>query len=508
MAKIKQALIEHFKVSKNPEQQYSLNPFKVCKHVTFLGWMQYLSAWLCWFMDAYDYFSVSLSVTPLSEYYGRDTTSITTAMTLTLLLRSAGALISGLISDKFGRRNVLVVTMAIIGALSLATAYAKTFSQFLAVRSLYGIGMGAIFGPASSIALESLPTEARGLFSGVFQQGYAVGYLVAAVVNLGFVPGLPDDIGYRGLFYLGAGLSWAAGIIRMFVPESDTFKAAKARKKEQIESGDYQQVSSMTYLREIWKMIKNYWVMIVYCFWVMTLFNFFSHASQDLLTKIFETAKCKTSHDATLLTIIGNVGAVVGGTIAGAVSQKLGRRFTMALFAVIACAFIPLWVIPMGFDYLAAGVFFVQFGVQGAWGVIPIFLQEASPPAYRSLFSGLTYQLGNMVSSASAQIEARAAETRTIVNCSGEVIEDYSTVAGIFVGIIGALIFITALAGKENLGKNIENAKTAGEAGAGDHEDDEVGPLANFDHDRQMKRVGTDSIYSTEKGSVTHNEHV
>lgn len=113
-----------------------------------------------------------------------------------------------------------------------------------------------------------------------------------------------------------------------------------------------------------------------------------------------------------------------------------------------------------------------------------------------------------MVSSASAQIEARAAETRTIINCSGEVIEDYSTVAGIFVGIIGALIFITALAGKENLGKDIENAKTAGEVGAGDHEDDEVGPMANFDHDRQMKRVGTDSIYSTEKGSVTHNEHV
>lgn len=170
----------------------------------------------------------------------------------------------------------------------------------------------------------------------------------------------------------------------MFVPESDTYKAAKARKKEQIESGDYQQVSSKTYLKEIWKMIKNYWIMAVYCFWVMTLFNFFSHASQDLLTKIFvsvqlmyntdllpeiqETAKCKTSHDATLLTIIGNVGAVVGGTIAGAVSQKAGRRFTMALFAVIACAFIPLWVIPMDFNSLAAGVFFVQFGVQGAWG--------------------------------------------------------------------------------------------------------------------------------------------
>lgn len=164
-------------------------------------------------------------------------------------------------------------------------------------------------------------------------------------------------------------------------------------------------------------------------------FNFLSHGSQDLYPTYLKTSKGFSAHNATIATIIGNCGAISGGMVAGLISQNLGRRLTMILFILLIGCFIPLWILPEGFSKLAAGAFCVQFGVQGAWGIIPIFLQEISPPAFRGTFPGVAYQLGNMVSSAAAQIEATAGK-HLKTTLKGKVVPDYAKIQGILIGVV------------------------------------------------------------------------
>jgi len=206
-------------------------------------------------------------------------------------------------------------------------------------------------------------------------------------------------------------------------------------------------------------MLKKHWVLCVYAVLLMTGFNFLSHGSQDLYPTYLETTKNFDSYHATVATIIGNCGAITGGAIAGSASQFLGRRLTIIVFALIAGAFIPLWILPKTFGGLSAGAFWLQFGVQGAWGVIPIQLAEMSPPGFRATFPGVTYQLGNMVSSASAQIEATGGDhlkTTIIKNGRPTVVPDYARVQGILIGTVAVYIIILTIIGPENHGSNFE----------------------------------------------------
>ncbi|TIA87531.1 hypothetical protein E3P99_03113 [Wallemia hederae] len=432
----------------------SLNPVKACRRITLFQLLIFFAAWFCWLMDSYDFFSVSLSSTAIAERFNKDSTEVSTAITLTLLLRPVGALVGGVLSDLYSRKWVLVTVMVVVGALSLATGYCDTFQSFLGVRALFGIFMGAVWGPAASLSLENLPREARGLFSGIFQQGYACGYLVASCVNLSFVPSVPRDINYRALFFLGAGLSWAAAIVQACVPEGAVTREIAAEKRIKKERGEEVGMTKDKFIQQCKSIIRDYWPNMLLAFWMMVLFAFFSHASQDLLLTMYTESKCFSHFQGTQLVIIANTGSVVGGFIGGIISQKVGRRLTMVLSCIVAGAFIPLWVIPTSFDGIAAGGFLVQIGVQSAWAVVPVYMNELSPPHVRALFGGLAYNLGLMVASASAQIESRAGDTRLISTC-GHVHQDYATVSGIFVGIIAALILITALFAWENKGRDL-----------------------------------------------------
>jgi SHS family lactate transporter-like MFS transporter len=201
----------------------------------------------------------------------------------------------------------------------------------------------------------------------------------------------------------------------------------------------------------------------------MTGFNFFSHGSQDLYPTYLQVSKGFSKHNSTVATIIGNCGAISGGAIAGFTSQHIGRRLTVVIFVLIVALFIPLWIIPDSFSKLSAGAFCVQFGVQGAWGVVPILLSEISPPAFRSTFPGVAYQLGNMVSAASAQIETTAGEhsTTTIQTSTGpKVVPNYALVQGIFIGVVSAYLLFFVIIGPENHGSHFERSKTAFQAGA------------------------------------------
>ncbi|KAF8632045.1 hypothetical protein AX15_002086 [Amanita polypyramis BW_CC] len=433
---------------------------EVLRGLTWLQLAHFFCGWIAWTCDAFDFFSVSLSVSALQEQFGQSTAKITTAITLTLLLRSVGAFTFGILSDRYGRKWPLVANLALICTLEIIVGFAQTFEQFLAARALFGVGMGGIWGLASSTALENMPVEARGLGSGILQQGYAVGYLLAACTNLILVPRMKK--GWRTLFWCAATLSGPTAIARALLPESEVFRRAK-----KIEQGRASKDKTKVFLKESKEMLKTHWLRCVYAIFLMAGFNFLSHGSQDLYPKYLTSSKGFSEHDATIATIIGNCGAISGGALAGYVSQHMGRRLTIVVFVVTIGAFIPLWILPSSFSTLSAGAFWVQFGVQGAWGVIPIQLAEMSPPAFRATFPGVAYQLGNMISAASAQIEATGAAQQTTTDKNGKVVPDYAKVQGIFIGVIAAYVIIITILGPENHGSHFEQHKAAFEEGAG-----------------------------------------
>ncbi|WFD44848.1 hypothetical protein MPSI1_003519 [Malassezia psittaci] len=440
-----------------------LNPFKIIAMLSPLQWAWFLCGMFCWIMDAYDFFSVSMNVTKLAtKFYnlgpnddsGPAVTKINYSIMLTLLFRSLGALIFGLLSDRFGRRWPLVANMLVVGALSLGTAYADTMSKFLGVRAIFGIGMGGIWGMAAATALENMPTAARGLFSGIFQQGYAVGYLIAAAVNLGWASKYHHGEGrWEIMFYLGAGLSLAAAVFRAILPESPKFVEQDRLRKLQSDK----EAAVKHFLVETGEMLKEHWAQCIYAIILMTCVGFFSHSSQDLYPTMLQKAKLLSASQASLATIISNCGAISGGILAGYVSQYIGRRLAMLGAVIFAGCFIPLWIIPDTFSGLAAGGFFVQVGVQGLLGIIPVYLNEISPPAFRATFPGLSYQLGNLGASASSTIESRGGQSLRMPNPKkpGQTMPNYAKVSAILFGVDAFALVLLMLFGFEKRGNEM-----------------------------------------------------
>ncbi|KAK7961816.1 MFS general substrate transporter [Apiospora aurea] len=426
------------------------NPFKLFALLTAKQWLYFFVGFYAWTADAFDFHALSIQTTKLAKYYGRSKTDITTAITLTLLLRSVGAAIFGLLGDRFGRKWPMIGNMIILGLLQIATIYSTTFQQFLAVRSLFGLFMGGVYGNAVAMALENCPTDARGLMSGIMQQGYSFGYVLAACANLG-VGGATET--WKTVFWIAAGLSIGAGLIRLCFPESKQFLEAK-KSGHKITAGDF--------WGETKSMLAREWRMCLYCVVLMTWFNYYSHTSQDSYTTFMITAKELDSAAGTRASIWMKVGACVGGTVVGYLSQFVGRRRAIVVASLVSCCMIPGWILPEGERSLSASGFFMQFFVQGAWGVIPIHLNELSPPAYRSSFPGITYQLGNMISSPSAQIVNAIAESHFVTSSKGNRVEAYGPVMGVATVIIALGIAVTTALGPEKLGRHFEEAGPAG----------------------------------------------
>ncbi|WFD18565.1 hypothetical protein MCAP1_000769 [Malassezia caprae] len=434
-----------------------LNPIKVLAMLTTMEWIRAFVGIFAWIMDSYDFFSVSMSVknirTTFNNHAGYDkyqVSQITYAIMLTLILRSFGALALGILSDRLGRRWVLTVNMFVVGALSLSTAYCTTLSSFLGVRCVFGIAMGGIWGLANATVMEDLNPAARGLMSGIFQQGYAMGYLIAAGVNLGWVNKhtKPDGTNpWEYLFYLGTGLSFAAGICRAILPEGANYREQQRIRKLKPSSKN----PMRAFFKDVWRMLVKYWPECVFSILLMIGFNFFSHSSQDLYPTMIENVKGRSSDDASSLTMISNAGAIIGGIIAGYISQYTGRRIAMVFFIILAGAVVPAWILPNTYSGLAAGAFFVQFGVQGAWGVVPIYLSELSPPNFRATFPGLAYQLGNMASSASATIESTGGSNIKTQDPHdpSKMIDDSATVSAILLGCVAAYLLVIIVFGLE-----------------------------------------------------------
>jgi MFS transporter, SHS family, lactate transporter len=391
----------------------------------------FIACFLGWSLDALDFFLLTFVLVPVASEFGRTIPEVAFAITLTLLMRPVGAFIFGLLGDKFGRRVPLMVDIIFYSVIELLTAFAPNFTVFLILRALFGIGMGGEWGLGASLAMESLPTPARGLFSGILQQGYAFGYLLAALVYWIVFP----IFGWRGLFVAGALPGLLVIYIRARVPESPVWERNRNRKQGV-------RLSMSVF-------VKKHGPLFLYAALLMTAFNYMSHGTQDLYATFLERQRGFGISQKSMITIVYAIGAICGGTVVGFLSQRWGRRRLIILSALCGMLLIPVWVFAPGTALLIAGGFFMQFMVQGAWGVVPVHLNELSPDEFRGTFPGLAYQLGNFAAAYAAQQLAWLAEH--FPTASGQ--PNYAMTMALVECVVFLAIIILAAVGREARGK-------------------------------------------------------
>jgi MFS transporter, SHS family, lactate transporter len=391
----------------------------------------FVACFLGWALDAFDFFLLTFVLVPVSREFGRSIPDAAFAITLTLMMRPIGAFIFGWLGDKFGRRIPLMADIVFYSVMEFLTAFAPNFTVFLILRALFGIGMGGEWGLGASLAMESLPTQARGLFSGILQQGYAFGYLLAALVYWIIFP----MFGWRGLFIAGALPALLVIYIRARVPESPVWERHRAQKQSRpFDLVDF---------------IKKHGGLFLYSALLMTAFNYMSHGTQDLYPTFLEKQRGFGVSQKSMITIVYAVGAICGGTVVGFMSQQWGRRRSIILSAIGGILLIPIWIFAPSTALLVVGGFLMQFMVQGAWGVVPVHLNELSPPHVRGTFPGLAYQVGNCAAAYAAQQQAWLAER--FRNPDGS--PNYAaTMAAVELAVFLVIIFLAAI-GREERGK-------------------------------------------------------
>ena len=386
---------------------------------SFLGWM----------LDAFDFFILVFVLPTVAKDFHRSIPDIAFTITATLAMRPVGALIFGWVADRYGRRVPLMVDVIFYSVVEVLSGLAPSYGWFLFLRALYGIGMGGEWGVGASLAMEAVSPRLRGFFSGLLQEGYAAGYLLAAAAFNFVFP----HFGWRAMFFLGGAPALLTIYIRTKVPESAAWERTRP---------DMQRIKSA---------IRSNLKLFLYMVVLMTMMNLVSHGTQDIYPTFLKVQRGLDTHRIAMMAIIYNIGAISGGLFWGYLSDHIGRKRTMTTAVICGALIVPLWIFPTSLALLTFGAFMMQFMVQGAWGVIPAHLTEMSPPEVRGLFSGLAYQMGVLLASNAAFVEALMAERM-----------GYSTALAI-VGatvMIGAAIVISL--GRERPGRDLHLADADG----------------------------------------------
>ncbi len=342
------------------------------------------AGFLGWTLDAFDFFIVVFLYDTLAAQFHVSKGAIIATLTGTLAMRPLGALLFGLLADRYGRRLPLMANVIYFAVIEVLCGFATNYPTFLVLRILFGIGMGGEWGVGSSLAMESAPPRWRGMFSGILQSGYSWGYLLAAVAARVILP----HWGWRAMFWTGGIPALLALYVRTHVAES------KAWEQHRVPS-----------MKAIFSSVTAYWKSFIYLMLLMTSMLCLSHGTQDLYPDFLKTEHKIAANTVSYIVIFYNVGAIFGSVIFGHLSERLGRRRTMAAALLLSLAVIPLWAFSSGLYKLALGAFLMQVGVQGAWGIIPAHLNELAPDAARGLIPGLAYQLGILFASPVNQVE-------------------------------------------------------------------------------------------------------
>ncbi|HEX9343464.1 MAG TPA: MFS transporter [Actinomycetota bacterium] len=393
----------------------------------------FVASFLGWSMDAFDYFLIIFVFTEISKDLHSSLIKVQFATTLTLAARPVGAAIFGLLADRFGRRVPLMVDVAFYSVIEFLTGFSSSITMLLFLRTLYGIGMGGEWGIGASLAMEKIPREKRGFWSGLLQQGYPFGYLLAAVAY--FLIG--KNFGWRWLFWAGSIPALLVLFIRARVGESEVWE--RARQRESTIGSILRQPA----------VIKRFLFLLV----LMTLFNFMSHGTQDQYPTFLKTQHHYSADLAVLVAVIYNLGALCGGITIGALSESIGRRKAVVWVTLLALPVVPLFAFSSVLGLIVLGSFIMQFLVQGAWGIIPAHLSELSPDEIRGFYPGVTYQLGNLLAAINLPLQTRLAD-------------HYNKNFGLGMALVVApVLLLTALVtwlGPENRGAELGRIATPG----------------------------------------------
>jgi len=349
----------------------------------------FLAAFLGWTMDAFDYFIVVLVYAEIAKDFGVSLERMAFLTTVTLLMRPVGAMIFGVWADRVGRRIPLMVDVVFYSLIGFLCAFAPDFTWLLVLRLLYGIGMGGEWGLGAALAMEKIPSTRRGFFSGVLQEGYATGYLLASLAYLLVHSVL--GLSWRWLFALSIIPALISLLIRSRVRESEVWQTARAR-------------VTRVGLRQVLlngRIVRRF----IYLVALMTAFNWMSHGTQDIYPTFLKNGIGLSATTATWIAVIYNIGAIIGGTVVGGLSQRFGRRRMIVLAAVLGLPIVPIFAFSTTAGWLCLGAFLMQIMVQGAWGVIPAHLTELSPDEIRGFYPGVTYQLGNCLAAFNLPIQ-------------------------------------------------------------------------------------------------------
>ncbi len=376
-----------------------------------------------WLLDAFDFFLVTFCLTAIAADMHKTDAQISLIITATMLARPLGGLIFGYLADKYGRRGPLMINMAAYAVAGVLSGLAPNYTVLLIVRFLFGVVMGGTWGVGASLAMEGASARHRGVLSGLLQQGYSAGNVMAAL----FYFFCFEHIGWRMLFILSA-LPAVPLILylRFFVHESAVWKQAVRGR-----------VSVGQQAREI----LVHWKLFVYLLVFMTMMLFASHGTQDMYPTFLQRQWHFTPERRSMITAISGIGAILGGLNFGYFSDVLGRRKAIVGAFVLGILVVPLWAYAPSQGLLIVGAVLMQFMVQGAWGVIPAHLAELSPSSIRALLPGFAYQCAGVIASSVVFIEAVYAQRTS-----------YATAMALTAVTVFVLASVMALLGREKRG--------------------------------------------------------
>ena len=395
----------------------------------------FIAGLLGWALDAFDFFIMTFVIKDIAGDFGAKVSDVSAIITMSLLLRPVGALVFGWLADRYGRRPVLMLDVGLYAAAAFASAFAPNLFVLMILRAVFGFAMGGEWGIGASLVMESIPAKSRGVVSGILQQGYPMGYFLGAAANL-FLP----QLGWRGMVMLGVLPALLILFIRRHVQESPGWLAGREARAAGGQRG--------TFLPAL----KHSWKRFVFLVVLLTVMNCISHGSQDLYPTFLRVQHHFGAGTVTSLTMLLNVGAICGGLIFGALSEKIGRRRAIVAACLMTLPIIPLWAFSATPLMLALGAFLIQIAVQGAWGVVPVHLNELSPAEARGTFPGFAYGLANLFASTNAFWQAKIAEAHG---------DNYGLALALFVGVGAVVISIVVSLGPEAKGVSLfAEAKT------------------------------------------------